>query len=959
MKVDAATNFMIFDMLKNILSLSEKPYELGKYITTQLRELVGAKLVLLLSHTEELDLEDHLLIGICPERKRNSLNLNSMKQIAELSHTYHVPTIVSHSNEKGELEKLLLNFGGHTSIIVPLEYASKRNGLILMIDIFDTNNISAVIDSMESLAGVLALELRNGQFYQLLKKEVDERTKELQESEKNYRLLFEQASDGIFIGDKEGHFIEVNTWGCGLFGYTRDEILGKSIPDLITRKDVEKMPIQYAELKRGENIITERLMLRKDGSEFWAEINGKVLGDGRMQGIVRDITERKQTENTLLFLLNSVNIETKENFFESIARYLAESMAMDYVCIDILHGDLLTAQTLAVYFDGKFEDNVEYTLKETPCGDVVGKTICCFPHEVRNIFPKDIVLQEMVAESYLGSTLWSSTGQPIGLIAVIGRKPIKNPKLAETILKLVSVRVAGELERRQTEEELHKSEEKFRNYIESAPDGIFIINSQGYYTNVNKAACDLLGYSHDELLKMHVSQLRLKEEKGKAYQAVEMLNYNSVTNSELVLVRKDGSTLNALLSAVKISENQYLGFLKDIDEIKNTQLELLKAKEKAEESDRLKTAFLQNMSHEIRTPMNAIMGFSGLLADQYNNKPKIEKFSGIITQRCNDLLDIINDILDIAKIESGQLQVNSEECDISGLFAELSSFFKEHQKRIGKQNIKFSLQVQGDFSDTIIITDKIKLKQILINLIGNAFKFTNEGKIEGGCKLDYNQNLIFYVSDTGIGIPIDKQSLVFERFAQLNQEQNKAISGTGLGLSIVKGLVGLLGGEIVLKSEPGVGSTFIFTFPFKKMQTAGNENFVYEELSDYHFPNKLVLVVEDDIYNAEYLKEILSEIGLNIVFADTGKDAVEISLLQPVDLVLMDIRLPDMDGYDATRQIRQHKPNLKIIAQTAYASSLEKQKAIDAGCNDYISKPTKRELLLALISKYLSKVTNH
>jgi PAS domain S-box-containing protein len=390
------------------------------------------------------------------------------------------------------------------------------------------------------------------------------------------------------------------------------------------------------------------------------------------------------------------------------------------------------------------------------------------------------------------------------------------------------------------------------------------------------------------------------------------------------------------------------------DEIEAQNEELRLAKEKAEESDHLKTAFLQNMSHEIRTPMNAIIGFSDLLKDENKDKPKLEKYTTIISQRCNDLLEIIDGILDIAKIESGQLPVNIEECNLCELFSELTYFFIEYQKRINKQHIKFSLQARCDLSENIIVTDKIKLKQIFINLITNAFKFTDEGKIEGGCKFDEYHNLIFYVSDTGIGIPSDKQNLVFERFAQLNQFSKKNIGGTGLGLSIVKGLVSLLGGEIFLVSEQGKGSTFTFTIPYNITLSLHQEPSQIKKSTKSNLSNKTILIVEDDLYNAEYLKDILSSIGLNILQAENGKEAVKLSISQPVDMVLMDVRMPDIDGYEATRQIRQHKPKLIIIAQTAYASLDEKQKAINAGCNDYISKPTKKDVLLLILYKHLT-----
>jgi signal transduction histidine kinase len=257
------------------------------------------------------------------------------------------------------------------------------------------------------------------------------------------------------------------------------------------------------------------------------------------------------------------------------------------------------------------------------------------------------------------------------------------------------------------------------------------------------------------------------------------------------------------------------------EELRDTNKRLHEAKEKAEESDRLKTSFLQNMSHEIRTPMNAIMGFSSLLVDNYNNKPKLEKFSDIIHSRCNDLLEIINGLLDISKIESGQLSVHVEECDLNELFKELTRFFKEHQKRIGKEHIHFSMNLPCNGLVSPIMADTVKLKQILINLIGNAFKFTHSGIIECGCRLD-NGSLIFFVSDTGIGIPKDKHEIIFERFAQLSNDRIRNCSGTGLGLSIVKGLLNRLGGRIWLESETenadagkSGGTTFYFTFPYE------------------------------------------------------------------------------------------------------------------------------------------------
>jgi PAS domain S-box-containing protein len=375
--------------------------------------------------------------------------------------------------------------------------------------------------------------------------------------------------------------------------------------------------------------------------------------------------------------------------------------------------------------------------------------------------------------------------------------------------------------RKKAERTLLESEEKFRRIFEDHTAIKMLVDPEsGNIVDANLSAAAYYGWSRDELKQMNLSQINIMPPE-EIKRNIDNILTGKRTQFEFRHNLKDGSIrdVEVFASKIKIGKRDVLhSIIHDITERKLVEKELIKAKERAEESDHLKTAFLQNMSHEIRTPMNAIMGFSSLLAEYYNDKPRLEQFAEIINLRCNDLLEIINDILEISKIESGQLPVNKEVCNVSDLFSELSDFFTEHQKRIGKQHIKFELRALCSLSEFTIITDKVKLRQIFINLIGNAFKFTETGKITGGCKFDENDDLVFYVSDTGIGIPYDKQDIIFERFIQLPQDKDVTYGGTGLGLSIVKGLITLLGGRIWVESEPenlsegkSGGTTFFFS----------------------------------------------------------------------------------------------------------------------------------------------------
>ncbi|MGE5382396.1 MAG: ATP-binding protein [Omnitrophica WOR_2 bacterium] len=380
------------------------------------------------------------------------------------------------------------------------------------------------------------------------------------------------------------------------------------------------------------------------------------------------------------------------------------------------------------------------------------------------------------------------------------------------------------------------------------------------------------------------------------------------------------------------------------------------AKSKAEESDRLKSLFLSNMSHEIRTPMNAIVGFAEMLQDSDLDREQKNRFLDVIIKSGDNLLRLINDIIDISKIEAGQLKLDYSDCLVNEMISDLETYFKQELIRLKKPHINLYIQLGHPESDFALKTDCVRLKQILNNLIGNAIKFTDDGFIEFGYKLKAG-TIEFFVRDSGIGIATDKQTLIFERFGQVQEAISRNLAGTGLGLTISKNLVEMLGGEIRVDSIPGEGSTFFFTLPMRlgtnQTKKANIENPV-ENRNSLDLQGKTILIVEDVDTNYFYLSSLLQKHNCKIIRANNGKKAIEMCQDdESIDLVLMDIELPILNGYQATSEIKKLRPTLPVIAQTAFAMMGERERSREAGCDDYIAKPIRKEELLSILRKFI------
>jgi PAS domain S-box-containing protein len=382
---------------------------------------------------------------------------------------------------------------------------------------------------------------------------------------------------------------------------------------------------------------------------------------------------------------------------------------------------------------------------------------------------------------------------------------------------------------------------------------------------------------------------------------------------------------------------------------KATEQALIQAKEKAEESDRLKSAFLANMSHEIRTPMNGILGFAELLKEPNLTGEQQQDYIRIIKKSGDRMLNIINDIIDISKIESGQMVVSLSQVNIREQLEDIYQFFKPETDSKG---IAFQLDYQIPEQLSDIETDREKLFAIYINLVKNAIKFTNKGYIKIRIYLNEGQ-LESCVEDTGIGVEPDRQEAIFERFIQADIHDKHAKQGAGLGLAISKAYIEMLGGKIWMDSRVGAGSNFFFKLPLKNVRQLSNDESKKLAATAEHskMSHLKVLVAEDDETSDLLLTLSIKDICREVIHAVNGNQAVELCRLHhDFDLIFMDIKMPDIDGYEATRQIRQFNKDVIIIAQTAYALTGDEEKSLNAGCNAHITKPLTREKLFRLIS---------
>lgn len=748
------------------------------------------------------------------------------------------------------------------------------------------------------------------------------------ETEK-FRMLniIENSINEIYVLNADSFKYEyLNKCALNNLGFTGGEMTELLLWDIIPEFSEMELKDMLKPLVDGgsDKLVIETFHKRKDATIYPVEIWIQLISHSDYRAffaVVNDITERKKVEETLK--------ASEEKF-----RNLFKSHAAIKLIIDVDNLDIVDANDAAAEFYG-------YELKELTSMKI--SQINTADTIMLNNAISD-VLHKRTKNFEFRHKLKDGTIKDVEVYS--SRIQISDKTFIHSIVHDITER-----------KEAQRKNNFLIQSVEQSPIGIIITDKMGNVEYTNPRYCEITGYSFSEMFGTIPGILLKKSEDG-VKSILDIVINGSVWRGEVHDFKKNRESYwaNVAISPVQDINGQITNFViikEDITQKKQLLHDLIDAKHKAEESDRLKSAFLANMSHEIRTPMNGILGFMSLLKEPDLTGDMRDEYIQIVNASGERLLSTINDIIDISKIESGQSPVNLSPVNLGEMLDRLHRFFKANAEALG-----LNLQLIKSFepSGLVVNIDVYKTESVLSNLIKNALKFTTRGEVQVICTVE-NEWLNFKVKDTGKGISSDKLDAIFDRFVQADISFSRDHEGSGLGLSISKAYTELMGGEIRVISELGKGSEFSFSIPIANSGvTEASTVIEVEEQAPANISEDLiVLAAEDDDISYLFLVKIFSGLNVRLVRALNGSEAVELCNLMPdVSLVLMDVKMPVMDGYEATRLIKKLKPGLPVIALTAFAFAEDKEKALNAGCDDYLSKPVKQTELLAVMKRFLN-----
>ncbi len=787
--------------------------------------------------------------------------------------------------------------------------------------------------------------------------------KETEEENTRLSRAVQQNPISILITDQQGKVEFANPAFCEISGYSKEEMLGK-VPRILNGGDQTQEFYKeiWDTILRGKTWRGEFHNKKKNGELYWTNAAISPLFDdkGDISWLVatqEDITEKKRNHQFQEIQFNiahsMVTSSSLNELFLTVKNELNKIIYAKNFSIALydLQTNTLTAQ---------FGEDEKGSINNIPperslSGRVVkaGKPLLFTRKEIKKLYDEgEIVLVGKRSEVWLGAPL-TIKDKVLGAIFV---QSYDNPgaydeKTVE-IMGIIATQLSLYIEQKQTEE----FNLKLSKAVEQSPAVIIITDTEGSIEYVNPKFTKITGFTPQEALGQNPKILKSGEHDEAFYKELwDTVLAGKEWNGEFHNKKKNGELYweSALISPIFNDSGEIthlIGVKEDITEKKKMVAELISAKDKAEESDRLKTAFLQNMSHEIRTPLNGILGFADLLTDDIIDINETKTYAEYIKTSGNRLLSLINNILDLSRIEAGSVSIRPKPFLINRLIKEAWQLFKIVAK---KKDIRFKYHLPLKDDESILVSDENKINQVIINLLGNAFKFTESGSIDFGYKTSEDE-LLFWVTDTGRGIAPEHQARIFERFYQADMSISRDFEGAGLGLPISKGLIELLGGKMWLESQVDKGTSFYFTIPYhatikRPAHHPDNKISISKKME-----KPIILVVEDDETSLLFLEIVLRLEKLKMMHAASGLEAIEMCLNNPeIGLVLMDIKLPEMNGLEATRKIKTFRPDLPVIAQTAHAFSSDRQEALNAGCDDFITKPIPKNELMKIIAKYL------
>jgi PAS domain S-box-containing protein len=767
----------------------------------------------------------------------------------------------------------------------------------------------------------------------ILNKELMQAYKQEKLAKEEYIELYNFAPSGYLTLTREGKIVESNHLASKILGKEHSLLKDLGFANFVS-DDTKPIFNQFLEqiFKSKTKQLCDVMLLTYSDLPVYVYLIGIVTKNAEQCLVtIVDISQRKQVEDALY--------ESEEKYskaFQSSPYSIAITSAEDGKFIEVNDAFTLVSG---------------YTREEVTTNSAIGLDMWVDKEKQRSVIStlldgRDVENKEFLFKKKNGEII---TGLFSARIIKINNK-----------LCIISS-INDITQRKRAEEALKKSELLLTLSIENQKDTIIFSTDQNYrYLYFNKAHSDFMKYAYNKDIKTGMNILNCITSDDDRLVAKE--NYDLALRGESHTdVRMCGDINRAFYESffnpITNEKNEIIGvtgLARNITERKQYELELIKAKEKAEESDKLKSTLLTKISHEIRTPMDGILGFAELLKEPNLTGEEQQNFIKTIGISGTRMLNTINNVDDFSKIESGLMKVNKKDSNINEQIEFVYNFFKPEVESKGMQ---FSFKNGLPSNEAIIKTDFEKIYSVLINLVKNAIKYSDKGSIEFGYE-KLGKYLEFFVKDCGIGIPIDKQEAIFEHFIQSDIGDTRASQITDLGLAISKSYVEILGGKIWVESKEGKGSIFYFTVPYNAVSEEKNaiKNAVIEMDTEIQIKNLKILIADDDEISRYLLTLRIKNFSREILNAKTGVEAVDSCRSNPnLDLVLMDIKMPDMDGYEATRQIRQFNKDVIIIAQTAYAFYGNNEKAIEAGCNDYITKPINHTLLKKLIKKHCSK----